>query len=238
MIKDVLPEGVLTKDTVMLLVNTIFFNGTWVESFVKARTAQRDFYKQGGEVTKVDMMNSAMTIKYKKDDELNVQVAELPFKGKRFGFYIVLPETADDISSLETLLETPYNVDRLFSGLASFFASVSMPKFKAETTLDLKKALVSLGMVKAFSSVRGVADFSGIRSKGDIYISDAIHKAKIEVQETGTVAAAATVVIHALSRSANSVPKTSLKFMADHPFIYFLRDNQSGQILFQGKFSN
>ncbi|XP_059170328.1 serpin B4-like [Physella acuta] len=238
MIKDVLPEGSITIDTTMIVVNTLFFNGTWETPFPKDRTRQRAFHNTGGEVSKVDMMHSAMTIKYKKDDELNVQVAELPFKGKRFGFYIVLPETADDISSLESLLETPDNVDRLFSGLKSHLTIVSIPKFKTTTTLDLKRDLISLGMVKAFSSVRGVADFSGIRSKGDIYISAVIHKAKLKVTETGTVAAATTEQTQTLSKSVDSVSQPSLEFVADHPFLYFLRDNKSGQILFQGKFSN
>uniref|UniRef100_A0A2C9JP74 Serpin domain-containing protein n=1 Tax=Biomphalaria glabrata TaxID=6526 RepID=A0A2C9JP74_BIOGL len=105
---------------------------------------------------------------------------------------------------------------------------MTIPKFRIETKLELEDVLVDMGMVKAFSEVQ--ADFSGLLPIG--YISKVIHQAVIDVQESGTVAAAVTVG----EASSKSIPDI-VPFIADHPFLYFLRDKETGQILLQGKFS-
>ncbi|XP_059177961.1 serpin B4-like isoform X2 [Physella acuta] len=224
-IMNTLEKGFIKRNTVMLLVNTLFFNGTWESQFPKYNTRSERFYKPGGLVTKVDMMEGNFEIFYKEDATNKVDVAELPFKGERFSLFIVIPHKVDGINALEQLLATPGKVDELFTGLEQTFMSVSIPKFTTETEVELSETLIDLGMVKAFNS----ADFSGM-VKANVAIDKVIHKAKIVVMETGTVAAAATVV--ALKESG-----TSLFFKADHPFLYFIRDKVTGHIFFQGKFS-
>ncbi|CAL1535312.1 unnamed protein product [Lymnaea stagnalis] len=232
MIQNVLPRGSIDASTVMVLVNTIFFNGTWDHQFSKYKTVSQDFHKVGGAIGKVDMMHDERTLKIKRDNSNGVDVAELPFKGGRFSLYIALPQKVDGVSDLEKLLATPGKVDDLFTGLSPVRLNLALPKFKIETTLTLNSALRDLGIVKAFSPM--AADFTGITQSAQVYISQVLHKAMIEVQETGTVAAAATV-ISMVALSVQLPPNQY--FVADHPFVYFLRDNQTGQILFQGKFS-
>ncbi|KAK0043872.1 leukocyte elastase inhibitor [Biomphalaria pfeifferi] len=232
MIKDVLQPGSIDGSTLMILVNTIFFNGTWEETFATYQTRSQSFNQLGGAVKQVDMMHDERSIKIKRDNANGVDVAELPFKGGRFSLYIALPQKVDGITDLEKLLAQPNKVNDLFTGLNYVRVQLAIPKFKTETKLTLNKPLKDMGMVKAFSPM--AADFTGIVESSQLYISDVLHKAVIEVQETGTVAAAATVI--GISFTAVLLPPSDT-FIADHPFVYFLRDNQTGQILFQGKFS-
>ncbi|XP_059168243.1 antichymotrypsin-2-like [Physella acuta] len=230
LIKDIVSEGSITADTAMVLVNTIFFNGTWEYKFGKAY--KEKFFKNGGKkAKKINTMSVEMDIKHKKDETNEVDVAELPFQGGRFALYIALPEKLDGIASLEKSLSGQNEIDQLFTGLSKKTVFVQIPKFTTESTLDLNEPLRELGMVEAFDSG---ADFSRITTSRKIFISQVIHKAKIEVTETGVTAAAATYV--GLILTSAPIPKP-INFKADHPFLYFLRDNQSGQILFQGKFS-
>ncbi|XP_059140628.1 serpin B4-like isoform X1 [Physella acuta] len=224
-IMNTLKKDFIKQNTVMLLVNTLFFNGTWKSQFPKQNTRPESFYKTGGLVSKVNMMNGDFEIFYKEDATNKVDVAELPFKGSRFSLFVALPNEVDGIIGLEQLLATPGKADELFTGLEQTFMSVSIPKFTTETEVELSQILIDLGMVKAFNS----ADFSGM-VKPDAVIDKVIHKTKIVVMETGTVAAAATVV--------SIVERAAFReFKADHPFLYFIRDKVSGHIFFQGKFS-
>ncbi|KAH9525657.1 Serpin B4, partial [Bulinus truncatus] len=232
MIKDVLGPGSVDGSTVMILVNTIFFNGTWEKTFEKYKTRSQDFKQLGGAVKQVQMMHDDRTVKIKRDNANGVDVAELPFKGGRFSLYIALPQKVDGITELEALLAQPGKAQELLTGLNHTRVQLAIPKFKIETTLALNSALRDLGIVKAFSPA--AADFTGITQSAQVYISQVLHKAMIEVQETGTVAAAATV-IGIVALAVLSPPAET--FIADHAFVYFLRDNTTGQILFQGKFS-
>ncbi|XP_055861429.1 serpin B6-like isoform X2 [Biomphalaria glabrata] len=228
-IKDLLEPGSIDDLTVMLLVNTLFFNGTWASPFAKSQTRKQDFKLLGGTVKQLDMMHGSERRTFmKKDDVNNVDVAEIPFRGRRFALYIALPRACDGITDLENLLQQPGKVDELFTGLQFNTVEMTIPKFRVETKLDLEDVLFDMGMVKALSEVQ--ADLSGI-SQG-VYISRVIHQAVIDVQESGTVAAAVTVG----EMSFFSIP-VIVPFIADHPFLYFLRDKETGQILFQGKFS-
>ncbi|XP_055862102.1 serpin B6-like isoform X3 [Biomphalaria glabrata] len=232
MVVNTLAQGTVTPATAMLLINTIFFNGTWETSFKDALTKKKDFRQSISTVKIVDMMlDNDRTLNIKRDNTIGVDVAEFPFKGGRFSFYIALPQTAEAITELEMLLPLPGKTSQLFVGLTPVRAKVEIPKFKIETSLKLKKTLVELGISDAFNPAR--ADFTGITLSGQLSFDEVIHKAVIDVRETGTVAAAATVI-----SSLKSLPlPPAASFIANHPFVYFLRDKVTGQILFQGKFS-
>ncbi|XP_059168240.1 antichymotrypsin-2-like [Physella acuta] len=228
LIKKVLSKGSITASTAMVLVNTIFFNGAWVKNFNDARN--QTFSKSEKKNITIEMMAKEMEIKHKKDTSNHVQVAEIPFKGRRFALYIALPLKVGGIASLEQLISHPTKMEKLFKGLKKKRVFVDIPKFTTETTLDLKQPLIELGMVEAFGPG---ADFRDI-SSGSLSISDVLHKAKIEVKEIGVTAAAATV-LQANTRMLGRQPQAI--FVANHPFLYFLRDRRTGLILFQGKFS-
>ncbi|KAH9525656.1 Leukocyte elastase inhibitor [Bulinus truncatus] len=231
-IPEMLKPGTLDANTVLVLVNVLFFNGTWSSPFQKSLTQKQDFHQLGGATTQIDMMNDAERIKrIKRDDSKDVDVVELPFLGDRFSLYVALPRTVEGISELEAhITSSPANVQQMFEGLQSENFHLGLPKFKIETSLELNDVLSFLGMTTAFGPT---ADFSGINGSGGLYIDKVIHKAVIDVQETGTVAAAATMV----SISKGFISTISAPVVADHPFVFFLRDNVNQQILFQGKFS-
>jgi serpin B len=106
-----------------------------------------------------------------------------------------------------------------------------MPRWKSESGFSLKRELSALGMEKAFSPA---AEFGGMTDKGDIQVSEVVHKAFVEVTEQGTEAAAATGALMAATAAAPD-PKPPVVFRADHPFLYVLRDTQTGAILFLGR---
>uniref|UniRef100_A0A2C9KMP1 Serpin domain-containing protein n=1 Tax=Biomphalaria glabrata TaxID=6526 RepID=A0A2C9KMP1_BIOGL len=167
-IKDLLEPDSIDGLTVMLLVNTIFFNGTWNSPFEEELTRKQDFKLLGGTVKQIDMMHgSERRTNIKKDDVNNVDVAEIPFRGRRFALYIALPRACDGITDLENLLQQPGKVDELFTGLKLKTVEMTIPRFRIETKLELEDVLVDMGMVKAFSEE--LADFSGI-SHGGNYI--------------------------------------------------------------------
>jgi serpin B len=129
-------------------------------------------------------------------------------------------------------VEASLNANQLASIVSSMTTErvfLSMPRFKIETTLKLRELLKQLGMTMAFSA--GEADFSGMDGTRNLYIADAFHKAYIDVAEKGTEAAAATAVV----LKDASMPMVDLYVNVDHPFLYFLRDEPTGAILFMGR---
>ncbi|CAG5133373.1 unnamed protein product [Candidula unifasciata] len=230
LIKDVLPQGSIDALTAMVLLNTIFFNGTWLEKFDQYNTKKSNFQKLGGAKSQVDMMYAERSVNIKRNVQ-GVDVAELPFKGGRFSLYIALPQETEGLATLENFLNSPSYLTELFEGLSRVRVRLSVPKFRIESTFELNSALKELGIRKAFD--QSSANFQGISATGNVYISEVIHKAVIEVKETGTVAAAVTVI--GIKTASIELPPEE-EFNADHPFVFFLRDNQSEEILFQGKY--
>ncbi|XP_059168246.1 serpin I2-like [Physella acuta] len=178
------------------------------------------------------MISGNMFINYKKDEPNQFEVGEIPYAGGRFSMYIALPLTDDGIASLEKYLSDPHNVNCLFMDLKIYYAEVKIPKFTTETTLDLMKPLKELGIAKAFGPG---AEFPRITS-GTTHISQVIHKVRFDVTQTGTTAAAETTE-ETNKGPALTTTEADIQFVADHPFLYFLRDRETGLILFQGKFS-
>nr|KAI8738081.1 leukocyte elastase inhibitor-like [Biomphalaria glabrata] len=231
-INELIRPGSINEHTSMLLINTIFLSGTWETVFDKRRTTNKKFYQPGGKVIEVEMMIDYRNVNIKKDNVSKVDVAELPFKGGRFSLYIALPRTVNGITDLEQLLVQPDQADQLFTGLTSVGARLVIPKFKTETTLNLNTPLKEMGITQAFNP--SSANFSGI-TPVQIFVNEVLQKALIEVQEIGTVAAAARAIN--VKRLSSGPIHLKEKFIADHSFVYFLRDNQTGQILLQGKFT-
>ncbi|XP_005107373.2 serpin B4 [Aplysia californica] len=196
-------------------------------------TMKKPFHQLGGARSQVDMMRDDRYVNFKSDNSLKADMVRIPFKGGRFSMYVVLPQSVDGITALETSLTSGDAINKLFDGFQPQYVSLEIPKFKIESTFHLKDQLKALGMVKAFDA--NAADFSGITQVNGTHISSVIHKAVIEVKETGTTAAAATVVT--IVAESVMIHSDMTHFRADHPFLFFLRDDQTNQILFQGKFS-
>ncbi|MFB0525037.1 MAG: serpin family protein, partial [Phycisphaerae bacterium] len=157
---------------------------------------------------------------------------ELPYVNEELSMIILLPKEIDGLSEFEKAF-TLENLSQWFEKLHQREVIVSIPKFKMTSQFSLAAVLKSMGMADAFNP--GKADFSGMNGKRDLFISAVIHKAYVDVNEEGTEAAAATAVTMKLTSVG---PSQIPIFRADHPFLFLIRDNQSGSILFIGRVTN
>jgi serpin B len=203
----------------LVITNAIYFNGTWTMPFDEKRTSEQDFIVNAQKTVKAPMMSRDFFYNYTNTDELHI--LELPYLGGRLSMLILLPNEIDGIKSLEESLSAQ-KISKWNDELLEGRLFVQIPKFTMETDYDLIPELKKLGISAAF----GPADFSGI-SNADLYISQAVHKAFVDVNEKGTEAAAATGIA-----MRESMPPS---FTADHPFIFIIQDKETGNILFIGK---
>lgn len=227
-IKDLIKPGVLNPLTRLVLTNAIYFYGTWEYQFNKRDTHTAPFIINPGETVQVPMMSMKENLRYWANEDL--QVLELPYVGKYMSMIVLLPRNLEDLDSLENSL-TIENLNDWLAGLHEREVEVYLPKFEITSEFSLKGILTAMGMTDAF--MPAVADFSGMDGTRDLFISAIVHKAFVAVNEEGTEAAAATAVVMTLT----SVPQNPV-FRADHPFIFLIRDNESGNILFIGRVMN
>ncbi len=225
-IKDLIPEGVLDSLTRLVLTNAIYFKGDWETQFDKKATREADFTATPDKKVKVPMMHQVAPFKYA--DLPSLQVLEMPYAGDDLSMVVLLPKKTDGLGDLEKSLDAK-SLQEWTGGVRKRKVSVFLPKFKMTCKFRLKPVLASMGMPLAFDA--GRADFSGMTGSKDLYISAVIHKAFVDVNEEGTEAAAATAVVMTL----RSAPRPSPVFRADHPFLFLIRDNRTGSILFLGR---
>jgi serpin B len=227
-IQDLIPEGVLNTDTRMALVNAIYFKADWLDPFDADSTRDAPFHLLDGSEASVPLMNQDTFIPYAKGD--GWQAIELAYQGETAALDIIVPDEGrfEEISS---------NLDDQTAStiLGSFqptSVSLALPKFKFESEFGLADQLAALGMPDAFDPDK--ADFSRMTERDDLYISAVVHKAFVAVDEKGTEAAAATAVIVGVT----SAPMFDVTLTIDRPFIFFIRDIPTGQILFVGRVLN
>jgi serpin B len=226
-IKELVKPSHINRATKAVLTNAIYFKGAWLREFSKSRTSPGDFHAPGGGPLRVDMMNQLDRFRYA--DLGSFQALELPYKGESLAMVILLPKENDGLAGLEESL-TAAGLARDLEKLSPHRVQVSLPKFKLTEACELKSALSQMGMPLAFQL--GAADFSRITGNRELAISAVLHKAYVEVDEKGTEAAAATGTV--FSRAA-IVAQPPVIFRADHPFVFLIRDNRSGSILFLGR---
>jgi serpin B len=214
----------LDPNTVMLLVNAIYFKGKWNSQFDINNTAQSTFYKPGSVTTQVPMMKQ--TSDYKIYNGENFTLAELPYGQGNFVMDVILPTANDGVENVLPLL-TDSNLKSWLSQMATRETQLSFPRFKYGYKKELKDILTDMGMGVAFTDF---ADFSNI-SDFQTQISFVLHQALIITDEEGTEAAAATVT--GITATAMPVEPNVLK--VDHPFLYLIRETTTNSILFMGK---
>jgi serpin B len=227
-IQDLIQKGMLDKLTRLVLVNAIYFKGMWEFPFDEKKTKEDTFYVYSECMTKADFMHRDITAKYYKDDL--AKVIEIPYSGKQLSMMIIMPLEKYGMRKLENKLDNKL-YESYNKSLYSTKVKLSLPKFKINAGYELNKPLSELGMKSAFGKN---ADFSGITDVEELYISNVIHKSFVEVNEEGTEAAAATGVV---MRKTTAIMKKEV-FEADHPFIFFIKDNKTGSILFMGRVMN
>ncbi|KAM8823420.1 serpin peptidase inhibitor, clade B (ovalbumin), member 1, like 3 [Spinachia spinachia] len=235
-IKDLLAEDLLDESTRLVLVNAIYFKGNWNKKFQESATRDVKFRINKNETKSVKMMHQKSKFPFTYIPEANCQILEMPYKGKELSMLIFLPSEIEDSTTGLEKLEEALTYDNFVEWtrpdmMDEVEVQVGLPRFKMEENYDMKNVLVSMGMVDAFDP--SMCDFSGMAPGNDLVLSKVVHKAFVEVNEEGTEAAAATAAIMMLRMSM--LPAS---FIADHPFLFFIRHNPSMSILFAGRYSS
>lgn len=262
LIKDLFPEGSIDQYTRLAIVNAIHFKGDWQTPFIKSETAPAEFMLGSGEEVKTALMRkeadksaryaafhgdgsyfaTPMMVSARGEDKApsypeqdGFAMVEMPYRGGDLSMVVIAPNDPAGLPALEARLTTD-NLATWMKSLKQRETHVFLPKFKMEASyMNLKDSLAAMGMPTAF--VEGAADFSAITSSEQVWISTVVHKAYIDVNEEGTEAAAATGVVMSGRSAPASVPFTPT-FRADRPFLYLIRDQKSGAILFLGRIHN
>jgi serpin B len=227
-IKDLIPQGEIDPLTRLVLTNAIYFNAAWRLPLSKDRTADGLFYLLDGSKVTVPMMQQTESLRYAEGQ--GYQAVELPYDGQQLAMVILLPG-AGQLAAFEGSLNAE-QVEAIVRGLAPRQVALTMPRFKYDSSFKLNETLRAMGMADAFK--RGVADFSGMDGTHDLFIGAVMHKAFVSVDEAGTEAAAATAVIMQLKSS----PALPVQVTVDRPFVFLIRDLETGTILFVGRVVN
>jgi serpin B len=233
-IRDLIPAGVIDALTRMVLTNAVYFKGSWAAPFKTEQTKDQPFYLADGMKAEVPLMFQTGRFEYGEftpTSDNPAQILELPYTSKELSMLVLLP-SAGKLAELEDRLSASTLADWT-KEMHPIRLEVFLPRFKTEKAVTLKGPLQALGMKEAFSD--NAADFSGMHTGSEkLFISAVLHKAFVDVNEEGTEAAAATGVVMK-TRAVQAQPKV---FRADRPFLFLIRDNATGSILFLGRFSN
>lgn len=235
-IRDLIPDGALTKDTRLVLVNAIYFKAAWMNEFADGATQPAPFRTGGGEARNIPTMRH--TSKYGYAQKEGYTAVTLPYIGSGLQFLILLPDDAKGLPALEAKL-TP----EMLAGSAKLETrevDLSMPKFKMEPpVMQLSAQLKALGMKTAFDDPQGSANFDAMAPRSPdeyLYISEVFHKTFLSLDEHGTEAAAATAVV--MMRALAEMPSEPKEVRVDHPFIFAIQDRNSGACLFLGRMND
>ncbi|XP_057554435.1 serpin B3-like isoform X3 [Hippopotamus amphibius kiboko] len=231
-IKDLFPKNSFSTDTVLVLVNAVYFKGQWKQKFEKKNTVEETFWLNKDTRKSVQMMKQTNLFNFTSLEDMQVKILEIPYKGKELSMVVLLPDEVDGLQKLEDQLTAEKLIEWTSpQNMKEGLVDLQLPRFKVEESYDLKATLGALGMVAAFSPQD--ADFSGMSGGRDLVVSKVVHKSVVEVNEEGTEAAAATG-IEIIGRSGR-IPVT---FHCDHPFLFFIKHNKTNTILFYGRVSS
>jgi serpin B len=226
-ITDLIQPGVLSPMTRLVLVNAVYFKGSWAKKFDKHNTTNASFSVTPTQKLDVPLMNLTADFKYAEVEGL--QLLELPYAGNDLEMVVLLPREIDGLKGMEDMFNEQ-TLDHWLAQAREQKVAVFLPKFKMAAQFSLAKPLAEMGMTDAFSPS---ANFSGMDGERDLFISAVVHKAFVDVNEEGTEAAAATAVV--VRSMAVMMPRPTPIFRADHPFIFLIRDTHSGSVLFLGR---
>ncbi|XP_022620587.1 antithrombin-III-like [Seriola dumerili] len=232
-IQDTLPPGTLDSTTVLVLVNTIYFKGQWKNKFDKDNVFVSDFHVSESRRCPVNMMYQETRFRYRSFPQDQVQILEMPYSGDDITMVLILPRRGTPLSQVEASLDLN-KLNNWLSQMKETTASVHVPRFRVEDSFSLKEKLQAMGLTDLFSPDK--ASLPGMLEDGSdgLFISDAYHKAFLEVNEEGSEAAAATVVV-AIGRSINLNREM---FVADRPFLLLIRESTINTLLFIGRVSD
>jgi len=229
-ITDLLPSGTITSQTILVLANAIYLNALWVFPFDKTLTKPGPFRISNSKSIQTDMMHlNNNFLNYYDSSELSCEVLELPYKGDEASMFVFLPNTVDGLPDLENLL-TADTIAGILPKLRNRNMNVQLPKFSIDQEISLKLFLQKLGMTDVFDSYK--ADLTGIvKGTHNLFVTDAIHKAIVNVSESGTEAAAATSIVVV----GTSLQPPPIPFIVNRPVTFFILDKVTKTVLFAGR---
>jgi len=239
-IQNIVPPGAIDASTRLVLANAIYFLGAWSIPFEVTNTATRPFHLSSSNLVQVPLMyqplikdgnGNAITFNYMQswgpDSSNDFQAIELPYASNQLSMLILMPWEIDGLRQLEQQL-TPAFLTNVLGQLRPQPLEIVLPKFAVASSFNLGRTLAAMGMSDAFTP--GAADFSGIDGGQDLFVGGVLHKAWGQVNEAGTEAAAATVIIN-----DSTLPPG---FRANHPFLFLIRDTRTGSVLFLGRLTD
>ena len=227
-IPEIIQRGSLSQATRMVLVNAIYFYGTWKIPFMKDHTQKGPFRIPPNQVeVEVDMMQQTDSFLTCQPKGINARVLQMKYTDDKLSMVFILPDRDGGMLEVETAMQNFNLTDCLMSGSVNEIM-VKIPKFEIKTRYDMKKVLTEMGMEDMFTSA---ADFSRISTE-PVLVSEVIHEAFIKVDEEGSEASAATAIV------LNRMNMPSGEFYCDHPFMFMIVENDFGTVLFTGKVSN
>lgn len=218
----------LQPETQLVVANAVYFNANWADPFSPDLTREAEFKVSPTETLSIPTMFQHAEVAYVDSSELGCKMIGIPYKGEDLGMFIMVPKQKKGLESLNRL-EANLNgevLEHLFSKMESKLVSIQLPKFRIKQQLQLKSALRDLGVTDLFSTTS--ANLSRMMAKAGAALDNVVHQTFIEVTESGTEAAAATIV--SLSRDG-----PSKSFAANRPFLFLIRDIPSKSVLFWGR---
>lgn len=230
-IPELLAPSSLERSARLVLCNAIYFRGKWASPFEKELTRDQPFRRPGQSDIKVPLMHQQNYFGYLETD--TYQAIELPYLGREEALIVWLPKRPEALAELEKTLTAGSLAPKL-NEMRRKEVRLFLPRFKIGATLALADTLASLGMKRAFTPA---ADFKGITGES-LFISAVIHQALVEVDEVGTEAAAATAIVAVTAAAPQLDPPKPVVFRADHPFLFAIRNQATGEVLFLGRVDN
>jgi len=233
-IKEVLPSGSVDRTTRLILTNALYFKGAWNEKFDASTTKDDDFYLLNGGSVRVPFMTSKK--KQFVCDFDGFKVLALPYKQgedkRKFSMYFYLPDAKDGLQALvEKMASESGFLDRHLPPKQVKVDDFRIPRFKISFGFEASNALKGLGLVSPFSNEADLTEMVDSSAGQGLCVSSIFHKSFIEVNEEGTEAAAASAGVIALR--GIDFP-TKIDFVADHPFLFLIREDMTGVVMFVG----
>ena len=229
-IRELIPQDAFTCDTRLMLTSAVYFLGEWADKFDPDKTAAAPFWVTPEQKVEAPLMRRQDEYFY--TETAGWQVLEMPYRNENLSMVVLLPKGKKTLEEMEASLES-VALEKLLRDLHWRQVTVSLPRFEIKLRAELSSALQRAGMIAAFGPQ---ADFSGITTQEELFLNLVLHQTWVKVEERGTEATAATAV--EIRVTAAPVKREPVVFRADHPFLFLIRDRQTGVILFWGRLIN
>lgn len=224
-IMNLIPDNIITSDTRLVLINTIYFKSLWKNPFEKWNTKRKPFTVLSGEEKEVDMMSISERFPYTEDNKF--QYLEMPFNDYKTMFGVILPKNGVNMEMIQNF----NHIDHLkYSPVVTY-----LPKYKQRSKINIKNNFMDMGVTDLFTN--GSCDLKNMTDENNLYVSDALQEVVVEVEEGGVEAAGATAMVFALETCIDMPQGRPIVFNADHSFFYYIRDRRNGAIMFYGLYN-